>query len=125
MHDNDIFVPNQAHIKKGTDINEDKQLLAHELTHVWQHQNGGTDYLTEALYAINFGDGYDLKKAILEDKNFAELNPEQQAVMTELIYQVNNTDRLQKSSDIYFDKIPVSNQIKEALYSIRNGLGAP
>lgn len=57
----------------------DMETLVHEMGHVWQHQNGGTDYLSEALWGQYVGDGYDFAKGIDEGKSFAELNPEQQA----------------------------------------------
>lgn len=58
-------------------------LLVHELTHVWQYQHGGPDYLSEALWAQFFGDGYDWKKGLAEGKRWEALNPEQQAELLE------------------------------------------
>ena len=60
--------------------------LVHETTHVWQNQNGGTDYISEALYAQTFGDGYDYQKGISQGKSWAMLNPEQQAKLVEVAY---------------------------------------
>ncbi|MFP2910300.1 hypothetical protein ACLESD_35725 [Pyxidicoccus sp. 3LFB2] len=39
-------------------------LLVHELTHVWQHQHGGTAYMSAALAAQWVGDGYNWRKAV-------------------------------------------------------------
>lgn len=58
-------------------------LLVHELTHVWQFQNGGHAYIADSLHAQFFGDGYDLEKALLQKKRWAELNCEQQATLLE------------------------------------------
>ncbi|HEY3449455.1 MAG TPA: DUF4157 domain-containing protein [Myxococcales bacterium] len=57
----------------------DTETLVHEMGHIWQHQNGGTDYVSEALWGQYFGDGYDFAKGIDEGTAFGELNPEQQA----------------------------------------------
>jgi hypothetical protein len=42
VHGNTIYMKENA---------VDKHTLIHEAGHVWQHQNGGTDYMTEALWA--------------------------------------------------------------------------
>ena len=39
-----------------------QSLLTHEMGHVWQFQNGGTDYMREALWAQAFGDVIRLRK---------------------------------------------------------------
>ena len=122
---NDILVPQKQDLKGLPDIHEDQELFNHELTHIWQHQNGGTNYLTEALYAQGLGDGYDIHKGLVEDKKFAELNPEQQGEMVKMIYQRKNLSRQQRASDFFPSDILTDSQIEEALYSIRNGLGAP
>lgn len=62
------------------------ETLVHETTHVWQNQNGGTDYMGEALYAQIFGDGYDYQKGIKEGKTWAMLNPEQQGKLVQDAY---------------------------------------
>ncbi|RKH27835.1 DUF4157 domain-containing protein [Corallococcus sicarius] len=59
------------------------RLLVHELTHVWQHQHGGTGYLSGALAAQYLGDGYDWRKAVGAHRRWAELNAEQQAQFIE------------------------------------------
>jgi hypothetical protein len=58
------------------------RLLVHELTHVWQHQHGGTGYLSAALAAQYLGEGYDWRKAV-GHLRWAELNAEQQAQFIE------------------------------------------
>ena len=84
---NDIFVPNNS------DININKELLAHELTHVWQHQNSGTDYLSEALYAQkrHKEEAYKIEQPLSQNKKFTDLNPEQQGRVLEHIVSDNNT----------------------------------
>jgi hypothetical protein len=58
-----------------------------ESTHVWQAQNGGTDYISEAIYAQTFGDGYDYQLAISQGKTWAMFNPEQQAKLIGKAYE--------------------------------------
>lgn len=74
-HGDTVFVPGQETVDFG--------LLVHELTHVWQHQHGGTAYLSAALVAQWWGDGYDWRKAVALHLRWAELNPEQQAQLIE------------------------------------------
>lgn len=52
--------------------------MVHETTHVWQFQNLGGRYKVEAIYAQEFGDGYDWQKAHGEGKDWAAFNREQQ-----------------------------------------------
>jgi hypothetical protein len=61
-------------------------LLVHELTHVWQYQHGGPDYLSKALWAQLVGDGYDWRKGLDAGKPWEALNPEQQAALLEEAY---------------------------------------
>jgi hypothetical protein len=70
-HGNTIYIPPE-------NMPMTKDLLVHETAHVWQHQNGGTDYMSEALWAQNFGDGYEFDKGLNEGKSWSQLNPEQQ-----------------------------------------------
>lgn len=57
-------------------------VLAHELMHVWQYQNGGSDYLIEALVSQQWGRGYDWEQSVPQTP-WAELEPEQQAQLFE------------------------------------------
>lgn len=69
---------------KNTDILNWDSVLVHETTHVWQHQNGGTDYMSEALFAQMLGGGYRYEDDILiKNKTWAMLNPEQQGQLIE------------------------------------------
>ncbi|MCP3136478.1 DUF4157 domain-containing protein [Pyxidicoccus sp. QH1ED-7-1] len=74
-HGNTVFVPAKGAVDFG--------LLVHELTHVWQHQHGGTAYLSAALAAQWVGDGYDWRKAVGQALRWHQLNPEQQAQLIE------------------------------------------
>ena len=73
-HGNTIYMKNEP---PGTD--KWNSTLVHETTHVWQNQHGGTDYMSEALYAQIFGDGYGYANEIFnKNKTWVMLNPEQQ-----------------------------------------------
>lgn len=84
-HGNTIYFPEDA-----LPITED--VLVHETAHVWQNQNGGTDYMGEALYAQFFGDGYDWEKGVDAGLPFEELNPEQQAEIIQEAYSAGYFD---------------------------------
>lgn len=75
-HGDTIYVPPRL---LAEDKRADRNLLVHEMAHVWQHQHEGTSYMSRALYAQKFGDGYDFAKALREGKSWREMNPEQQA----------------------------------------------
>jgi len=65
--------------------------LSHEVGHVWQGQNGGADYIGNALWAnfwfqLTTGDrnnAYDWRKALAGGASFETMNAEQQAQVME------------------------------------------
>ncbi|RKH68779.1 hypothetical protein [Corallococcus llansteffanensis] len=70
-HGDTIYIPPE-------DMPMTSDLLVHESAHVWQHQNGGTDYMSEALWAQHFGAAYEFAGALDAGKTWSELDPEQQ-----------------------------------------------
>ena len=102
--------------------------LAHEMGHVWQNQNGGGDYIHQALghqavAAIKYGsrnEAYAWRDAMDQGKQFSELNPEQQASIIERITALMNQGRFSRSC------IPGDQWafFQAALSSIRAGNGA-
>ena len=62
-------------------------LLVHEAIHVWQYQRHGWSYVTDALRAQYFGDGYDYVKALRAGKSWRAMNPEQQAQLIQDAYR--------------------------------------
>ncbi|MFQ5590065.1 MAG: DUF4157 domain-containing protein [Phycisphaerae bacterium] len=116
---------NTIYIKSGSlPLTDD--LLAHEMAHVWQHQNGGTDYMTEAIYAQNWGDGYDWEKGVDEGKSWSELNPEQQAELIQDAVRAGidlsdpNATFVSPSNGRDYSAV-----LQAALAQIRAGRGAP
>jgi hypothetical protein len=108
-----------------------KDTLVHEATHVWQYQHGGTDYMAEALWGQNFGEGYDFSKGIDEGKSFSDLNPEQQAELVQQAYLSGffdptspnfGTFRYTRSDGTTVD---YTDYLKKAMDQIHSGEGAP
>ncbi|MGD6978876.1 MULTISPECIES: DUF4157 domain-containing protein [Citricoccus] len=72
-------------------------LAVHELAHVAQYELVGANYMAQALYAQEFGQGYDynalhgsLSAAIQAGATFADFNREQQALICEDYYLVTH-----------------------------------
>jgi hypothetical protein len=115
-HGNTIYIPkNYLPLKPS--------LLIHEAAHVWQHQNGGIDYLSEALWAQNAGDGYKFGKALVENKSWSQMNPEQQAELLEEAYDQGFFDT--PSSSFFHEGRNYTAFIRDAVAQVRAGKGTP
>lgn len=95
-------------------------IFIHELTHVWQFQNGGADYTLKAAYAQAFGEGYDWQRAIQAGATWEQLNPEQQGQLIQDLHTDRfgshpNTARLE-AHERHYD---------EALKQLHERRGAP
>jgi len=121
VHGDTVFIP-PGHTAA------DFGLLVHELTHVWQHQHGGTAYLSAAIAAQLGGDGYDWRKAVAKGLRWEALNPEQQAqfiedaMLADLIppgAPPSPRARLRGWTE------PALSLLEEALACLRGGRGAP
>ena len=115
-HGDTIYVPKDS-LPLATDV------LVHEMGHVWQHQHGGTDYMSEALWAQFVGDGYDFEKGISQGKSWSELNPEQQAELLQTAYRngfFNNP-----GGRFIYNTVDYTDYLNNALSQVRNGQGAP
>lgn len=106
-------------------------LLAHEAAHVWQYQNGGTDYIGESLWnqaigAISGGSrdaAYEFETPIRNGKSWAELNPEQQAHLIEEAYHQGLFDDPNKR--FVYNGNDYTDYVRNAITEMRNGRGAP
>ncbi|MGE6761026.1 hypothetical protein ACQKGO_23610 [Corallococcus interemptor] len=115
-HGNTIYIP-----PENMPLTPD--LLVHESAHVWQHQNGGTDYMSEALVAQHIGDGYDFEKGLDAGKAWSELNPEQQA---EFLQQAQLAGYFANpAGGFHFNGKDYTAQIEAAIAQVRAGKGAP
>lgn len=88
---NTIYIPGNVYDAPGTPLY--LQLLVHETVHVWQFQNGGTDYMAASVKAQikgwwhgDIGIAYQYERGIKDGKLWAGLNPEQQARLIEDAY---------------------------------------
>jgi hypothetical protein len=97
-------------------------LLVHEMAHVWQHQNGGTDFMSEALMSQWWGNGYDWEKSVPGTK-WAELEPEQQAKFLEAAFESGFFDGPGRT--FVHNGVDYTDYLKDALKQVRAGQGAP
>jgi hypothetical protein len=121
---------NTIYVPKG-ELPLSKETLVHEAAHVWQYEHGGTDYMAEALWGQNFGEGYDFSKGIDEGKSFSDLNPEQQAELVQEAYASGffyptspnfGTFKYTRSDGTVAD---YTDYVKKAMDQIHSGEGAP
>jgi hypothetical protein len=98
------------------------ELLLHELTHVWQFEHAGADYMTRSLVAQTRGDAYDWSKAVAEGKSWSELNPEQQAQLVQSAYAHGFFDGPNKQ--LVIGGSDYSAYARSALAQLRAGEGA-
>jgi len=106
-------------------------LLAHEAAHVWQYQNGGTDYIGESLWNQAKGwlsgqsrnAAYEFETPIRNGKSWAELNPEQQAHLLEEAYNQRLFDDPNKR--FVYNGNDYTDYVRNAITEMRNGRGAP
>jgi len=94
---NDIYIPDNKFKPDGslttTGPESGRDLLAHEVAHVWQFQTGGASYIGDAVlsYAqsvVEQGDrkgAYDFTTAIEEMKPWNEMTPDEQAEIAMVI----------------------------------------
>ncbi len=97
-------------------------LLVHELVHCWQYQRGGRAYLSRALAAQAWGEGYDFVRALEAGRPWAALNPEQQAALVEHGHAAGALDG---ARPFVVRGRDFSAALSEAVASLRAGKGAP
>ncbi len=120
VHGDTVYVPGRGPPDYG--------LLVHELTHVWQHQHGGTAYMSAALAAQWMGDGYDWRKAVARELRWAQLNPEQQAQLIEdaaLVGLIPPAVPIPPKARLKGWTEAALPLLDEALVCLRTGRGAP
>jgi hypothetical protein len=101
------------------------ELFVHEMVHVWQHQNHGTNYMSESIFAQtwgilstgNRGHGYDFQRGISEGKSFEKLNPEQQASLIETAFASDFFES--EDADFCIDGTDYKDYLENALKIIR------
>ena len=96
-----------------TEHPNDMAWMIHELTHAWQYQTLGWDYLSKALSAqknlgakaYDFGGEDGLKSSRKNGKLFKEFNMEQQGDITREYYQLSVKGHDTSAWDGYIDEI--------------------
>lgn len=99
---NTIYLPEHLTRPDGTLSPRGRQVLRHEIAHVWQYQRFGDRYMRHALAAqflswVRTGSrrsAYDWRTGLTPDTRFLSLNPEQQAeVIAELLTRMAEEDQ--------------------------------
>ena len=120
-HGDTIYVqPNWVKNKQ-----QEIQLFVHETVHIWQHQNRGTNYMSESIFAqtwgiLRTGDrgyGYNFMRGITEGKSFDKLNPEQQASLIETAFAFNYFEN--EEADFEYKNQNLTKYLKTALKIVR------
>jgi hypothetical protein len=119
-----------------------QHVLVHEMVHVWQFENGGPDYMPEALLSQNNGGngfvlddtgtavvpadpGYAFDIAVAAGEQWEEFNPEQQASFIEVAFQVPVNFDSPATTPMNFNGVDYSSELSNALSNIRSGEGTP
>lgn len=130
---NTIYIPQGWLDSSKSDYQQRRnELITHETCHVWQYQNGGTDYISESLYnqakgAISGGDrgaAYSIDASIKAGKKWSELNPEQQAHLIETAYGKGLFDNPNARFNLD-DGTDITDYVRDAIKQVRQGQGAP
>jgi hypothetical protein len=84
---NDIYLPDRFFGENGALTQEGVELLSHEMAHVWQFQNAGAGYISEAVlsYKEDKDAAYDYQDALDNQTPFHDLTPDQQAEFAKII----------------------------------------
>lgn len=107
--------------------------LVHEMTHVWQHQNGGTDYMSEALVpqlTLGTAVAYDWRAGV-SGNSWDELNPEQQSAFIESAFQAGAFEQEPPAfpAGSYLPEgmtlAELNGYLRHAVTELRSGRGAP
>ncbi|HJL43446.1 MAG TPA: hypothetical protein RMG48_19220 [Myxococcales bacterium LLY-WYZ-16_1] len=121
VHGNTIYM-------KGS---RDPDLLLHEMAHVWQFQNGGTDYMSEALWSQEFSMAYDWEPSV-PGTPWHRLEPEQQAQFLEDAARYGTFDRGHPNYGQFFADVDgdgvdedLTDYLRAALDQVKRGAGAP
>lgn len=108
------------------------RLLVHEAVHVWQFQNGGTDYITGSLKEQTKGwwsgkgtrEAYQYEYGVKAGKSWEQLNPEQQARLIEDSYRFGLFDDVSVRV-VGNDGEDHTEYAKAAITELQAGRGAP
>jgi hypothetical protein len=128
LPDRGFCLGNTIYLPPGATANTSKMdVLVHEVGHAWQYQNGGTDYLSEALVAqlldqLGLGPGYDYSNDLASGASFDELNPEQQAQLIQDAYHSGYFDD-PENNQVFVGGVDYSNYMYEVYEDLLAGEG--
>lgn len=124
--DSSAFVHLYTIYMKSPDPKQYLSTLVHEVTHVWQFENGGTDYMSEAVWSQRHGKGYDWWKSV-PGTAWGDLEAEEQAELLEDAYQFSYFRSHTFTRDVDGDGVPddLSRYMNTAVAQLRAGEGAP
>jgi hypothetical protein len=103
------------------------QTLVHEMSHVWQYQNGNANYLSGSLLAqATQGEtaAYRWADGAAEGKSWSQLGPEQQATLVEAAYVQGFFDD-PAHAPVVFEGRDLTDYVRAAVDQMRAGVGAP
>jgi hypothetical protein len=128
---NTIYMKSTYFDANGNLTPEGLKTLGHEAGHVWQNQNGGGDYIHNALFANlwatetmgNRNEAYDWRRALSQGESFTTMNDEEQAEVMSAIGQALADDGMITAAD--GGKVPYSPAelafLREVAEKIKNG----
>lgn len=121
LNDRAFVLGNTIYMKDTDDL----AVLAHELMHVWQYQNGGSDYIAEALISQQWGRGYDWEQSVPQIA-WADLEPEQQAQLFEDAFAAGFFDSESPSYGRFVvANVDYTQYLQAAWAEVKAGRGAP
>jgi hypothetical protein len=128
---NTIYMPDKYFDANGNLTAAGLDTLGHEAGHVWQNQNGGGDYIHNALFAqlwgaITEGDrdaAYDWREALRNGESFESMNDEERAKVMEDIGAALANDGVITASDGGYSQAELDFLLAVA-EQIRSGEGA-
>lgn len=104
---NTIYMQSKYFDASGNLTPDGLETLGHEAGHVWQNQNGGGDYMHNALLAQAWAaatmgsrnEAYDWRRALGNGESFTTMNPEEQAEVMSAIGQALANDGMITAAD--------------------------
>jgi hypothetical protein len=127
---NTVYMPDDQFDSNGKLTSAGLETLGHEVAHVWQNQNGGGDYIGNALGAqawawITGGDrngAYDWEGALADGQSFESMNDEQRAkAMEDIGIALKNDGQITEGDGLTAAQVAF---LKDTAEKVKEGEGA-
>jgi hypothetical protein len=127
---NTVYMPDDQFDSNGKLTSAGLETLGHEVAHVWQNQNGGGDYIGNALGAqawawITGGDrngAYDWEGALADGQSFESMNDEQRAhVMEDIGIALKDDGQITEADGFSAQEVAF---LKDTAEKVKEGEGA-